>query len=302
MTLPYSWRLVCLALASFFLIHSIAAVLIASATPAALRFAGRLRPKQATRWLLALRLAPSAIALLVIAAFCVPSYLWLEPDHTAENVGLICVLASFFTIALLTFSAARATRAIARSRRFLRSAGRSPIVALTGILHPRIVISPEVIAALSADQLVAALRHEEGHRISRDNLKRLLIQLAPGILPGLGGFGPLERAWLRFTEWAADDFAVAGDSRRSLSLAASLVRVARLGDRQPLPCATSLLGDPSDLSARVDRLLHPAPAAENKTPRRSGFIAAMIVCTFAIAALLPATLPLVHRLLETLVQ
>jgi len=207
MTLPYSWRLVCLALASFFLIHSIAAVLIASATPAALRFAGGLRPKQATRWLLALRLAPSAIALLVIAAFCVPSYLWLEPDHTAENVGLICVLASFFTIALLTFSAARATRAIARSRRFLRSAGRSPIVALTGILHPRIVISPEVIAALSADQLVAALRHEEGHRISRDNLKRLLIQLAPGILPGLGGFGPLERAWLRFTEWAADDFA-----------------------------------------------------------------------------------------------
>lgn len=304
MMLPYLWRLVCLALASFFLIHSIAAILIASATPAALRFAGRLRPKHATRWLLGLRLAPTAIAILLVAAFCVPSYLWLEPEHTTENTGLICILASFFTISLWITSLARTTRAIARSRRFLRSSGRSPIVALAGILRPHVVISPDVIAALSRDQLNAALRHEEGHRISRDNLKRFLIQLAPGIFPGLGGFAPLERAWLRFTEWAADDFAVAGDSRRSLSLASALVRVARLGDRRPVPCTASLLGDPSDLSARVDRLLHPAPAIPKNTPRRSRLIAATIATSLVVAAIaaLPATLPVVHRLLETLVR
>jgi hypothetical protein len=91
--------------------------------------------------------------------------------------------------------------------------------------------------------------------------------MAPGILPFFHGFSRLEQAWARVTEWAADDFAVAGDTHRSLTLAAALVRVARLG-KVPAPpvLVTSLMPNGVDLSARVDRLLtssppHPNPAA-----------------------------------------
>jgi Zn-dependent protease with chaperone function len=304
MMFPYFWRLVCLALASFFLIHLALAVVVRCATPWAVRMAERARPQAAARWLLALRLAPSGFALLMVAALCIPSYLWLEPIYTTENVGLGCILASFCGIAVWIAAAARALRSSVRSRRFVRSCqnGGTPLIALAGIIHPRLVISPEVVSALSPEQLDAALRHEEAHRISRDNLKRLLVLLSPGLLPGVNGFGALERGWARFTEWAADDRAVAGSPERSLWLAAALVRVARLGGATPV-MMTSLLGDRADLATRVDRLLRGAAMVEktgSSKPALAAIVAAVLACA-AAAILQPATLSTVHRLLERLV-
>src|SRR5207245_1096054 len=102
-------------------------------------------------------------------------------------------------------------------------------------------------------------------------LKHLAMLLAPEALPFFRGFGALERGWARFTEWAADDRAVAGDSRRSLSLAAALVRVTRIGGithPTPLvaPIVSPLMADSNDLSKRVERLLRPAPPREDPTP------------------------------------
>ena len=33
---------------------------------------------------------------LAVAAVCIPSYLWLEPDASTEEVGLVCFAAALF--------------------------------------------------------------------------------------------------------------------------------------------------------------------------------------------------------------
>jgi hypothetical protein len=181
--------------------------------------------------------------------------------------------------------------------------GSSPFLVLAGVLHPRLIISRPVVNALPSGQLAAALRHEQAHRASRDNLKRLLLLLAPDVFPGWRGFSGLERLWNRFTEWAADDEAVDGDSQRSLSLASALVRVARMGAcPQTAPLVTSLLADNADLAERVERLLRAVPVEAISEPRSNGPMLAGLASTVLILTVMlqPATLSSVHRLLEYL--
>jgi hypothetical protein len=167
-----------------------------------------------------------------------------------------------------------------------------------------LLISSPVMSALTTEQLAAALQHEEIHRISRDNLKRLLLLLVPDLLPGFSGFNTVERSWARFTEWAADDAAVEGDPDRSLSLAAAVVRVARMGGTaQPSPLTASFLGDSSEISARVDRLLSPAPAVQ--IPQRNSAVIAvgLVLTTGCAAAMLhPATQESAHWIIEQLIH
>jgi len=326
MTLAYPLRLLCLCLAAFFLVHLAMGLLILAFTPAALRRAEQIAPRSAARWLLALRLLPLACSLFVVAALCVPSYLWLEPEIAVEEAGFACLASALLGLVVWCISIARAVRAAAGSLRYIdrcrrtgfgiRLAGdRSPVwvledtsgsLMLAGIVRPRIFISRRVLTALSADQLAVAVRHEGAHRNSCDNLKRLLMALAPGIIPFFRGFDSLEAYWARFAEWAADDRAVDGDFRRSLSLAAALVRVARLRPAAyPSPVITSLLDEGHGLSARVDRLLCVSPVSEARG-RRTRIAVASAVLAFtgllATVMLRPATFYSVHRLLEELIR
>ena len=214
-----------------------------------------------------------------------PSYLWLEPEATVEQVGVGCLAAAMLSVVSWGISARRGLRAIALSIRYERYCRRlgqetqldrentrvwviedaAGLFALAGIFHPRLVISREVLQNLSAVELEAALRHERAHGTSHDNLKRLLLLLAPNILPFSmwGGLASLERGWAQFAEWAADDNAVNGDSRRAVSLAGALVRVANMGVlTEASPLMTSLVADGRDLEARVNRLLGAAPGGE----------------------------------------
>ncbi len=325
MTVTYLLRLVCLCLAAFFLVHLALGMVVLAVAPAVVRMAERIAPRSAARWLLTLRLVPPACALFVVVGLCVPSYLWLEPEAAAEGVGLACLACALLGAAVWSLSIARTARAASRSLRYVercQSAGYekrlegypSPVwvveggtgsLMLAGIVQPRIFISRRVLAALSADQLSAAIRHESAHRASRDNLKRLIVLLTPGVLPFFRGFGALEAQWARFAEWAADDRAVEGDSRRSLSLAAALVRVARLSTAPyPTSLITSLLDECRDLAARVDRLLDVKPAGE--TPGRGMPVAAAGVALLGglvvTVMLQPATFQSVHRLLEELIH
>jgi Zn-dependent protease with chaperone function len=323
MIFPYLLRLVCLCLACFFLVHLALGLLVSLTASWAIRRASRMDAPSAARFLLGLRLLPAGGASIVVAGICAPSYLWLEPEASAEEVGLACLAAAFLALIILIFSIVRGLRAFRRSLQYIRHcqrvgrqsrlpgesrpvwivSGAAPLLALTGIVRPRLVISQPVVSALSGSQLAAVLSHEHAHRLSHDNLKRLAILLSPGLFPFFRGFDKLEQAWARFTEWAADDRAVDGDVRRSLSLATALVRVARLGAAAQVPrLATSLLADSRDLSARVDRLLHPRAKVRPRHPHLATGAVLAFAALLAAVVLEPATLIAVHQLLERLIQ
>jgi beta-lactamase regulating signal transducer with metallopeptidase domain len=319
---PYLLRLLCLCLASFFAVNAAAGLLISFASRAAVRMAESMRARSAARFLLALRLLPSALGIAAVLALCVPSYLWLEPQASSERIGWACLALALLGTAGWFISVARVTRALAFSVRFNRTwrqtscetplRGESakavvvekdaPLLALAGIFHQRLLVSQAVLRSLSAEELDVALQHEHAHLISRDNLKRLFLLLAPAPVPLLRSFSSIERCWAKVSEWAADDEAVRGDSHRALSLAAALLRVARMGAAPRLSFLhTSLCADDHDLSARIERLLRiqPIPAKPRSSAQSIaiGSSLGLVVCTGVLLAW-PATLSLVHRLLE----
>jgi Zn-dependent protease with chaperone function len=326
MIAAYLLRLLLLSLASFFLVYLALGLVSLAAAPAAIRLAKRTTPLTATRLLLAVRLFPLALSLLLVLGLCLPSYLLLEPEASAERIGLGCLAAALAGATAWALSIARALRATADSVGCLRRCcglgaelrlagesrpvcvieGEAPVLALAGVLRPRIVLSRAVLRSLSPEQLETALSHERAHSISRDNLKRWLLLVAPDPIPFFRGLAALDRHWAKYTEWAADDRAVAGDTRRSLSLASALVRMARLGAPARLaPLMASLVSVDDDLSARVDRLLRPGPRRD--TPRRRlrfAFGAAVLAALSLLLAVMlqPATLFSVHRLLEHLIR
>jgi beta-lactamase regulating signal transducer with metallopeptidase domain len=180
----------------------------------------------------------------------------------------------------------------------------APVIFLAGIFRPRLVMSNGVMRILSPQQLESVLRHEEAHSLSRDNFKRLLLLLSPGILPFLRSFALIDKAWAQFSEWAADDDATGSDPIQALSLAESLVRVARMGaGPRPLPLFTSFIPPDHDLSARVNRLLAP-PLVRGNSWRRVRAILGCAACALValITTLLvqPSALQSVHELLERL--
>jgi Zn-dependent protease with chaperone function len=309
MILAYLPRLLCVSLATLFLVHLTLGIAVSLIARPVLRLAESMRPRIAARCLLILRLLPAVGAVLIVAAFCLPSYLWLEPEAPTERVGFSCLAAALLGAAMWGVSLARGLRAAAASRRFMRNCRRlgipAPLLALGGILRPRLLISRAVLRVLTAEQLAAALRHERAHWTSRDNLKRLCMLLTPGVFPFTGVGKTLERGWRKFAEWAADDRAAAGSARRSLALAAALVQVARLTADSPLtPLVLALSDDADQLAARVARLLRATPAGtiREERPILATSAILLIAVSLAVALLQPAALYSVHLALERLME
>jgi len=184
-------------------------------------------------------------------------------------------------------------------------ASQAPVFALVGVFRSGVVVSDAVVNRLTPEQLGAALRHEEAHLNARDNLKRLVLLLAPGLLPGFHGFQDIERGWARFIEWAADDEAVAGDNQRSLSLAAALVHMARLGGGgiATVPLTASFMSECGHVSERVGRLLNPAPVAPRAAVRPAMVAAAVATVAGVVVGMLhPTTLSYAHRIIEEVIH
>jgi Zn-dependent protease with chaperone function len=326
MTLSYFLRLLCLCLATFFIANAALGLAVRFFESSIIRFSDKLRPRAAARFLLAVRALPAALAALIVLGLCLPSYLWLEPNATNERVGVVFVSFSFLGVLICAIAAGRAIRAVSSTSNFIRICeksgrrvnlpgeslpalvleGESTILATVGILNPQLVISRKLLNVLSTEQVAAAARHEQAHRSSRENLKRLFLLLLPDIIPFSRVHSALDHAWAKFSEWAADDSAVGGDSGNSVSLAEALVGVARAGAPARLaPLCTSLVPTDQVLAARVDRLLRAPVTQEQPVPRRRirALAIPMILVTSAVLVVLliqPATLHSVHQLLEKL--
>jgi Zn-dependent protease with chaperone function len=331
MSLPYFWRLFFICSASFFLIHAITGLVVRVALPLATLVAGRMSSQNAARSLFALRMLPVCAAAFAVLGLCIPSYLQFEPGSTTEEVGLLCVFVAALGVSLCVYTLARvlvAAAATVRFTRICRKSGRGlqlpggvspvlviegdkPVLAMAGAVHPRIIISRGVLQTLSQEQLDAAIRHELAHRKSADNFKRLLLLFAPEILPFSHSFAAMDHAWVRFSEFAADDSAVGDDARRSLTLASALVRVARMGVPPRLSplCTRFVSGDSdcanSDLFVRVDRLLRTTHVHEkrpSRLPALAGVTVAAAGLALAVFLFVPATLHSVHEVIEQLIH
>jgi Zn-dependent protease with chaperone function len=246
----------------------------------------RRRPiRRSADLLFAWRMFPLVTAVVITAAFAVPSFLLLEPRTIDEPLGGVPLALGICAAGLGIFGVGNARVALRRVSRVVAkwtsaarpiescapvpvlriSAGVSamsqpamvlPAITVAGIVRPKVLLSGAAEAVLTAGELQAALNHEVAHVRRRDNLKKLMLRCVA--FPGMTG---LEAAWLEATEMAADDAAVS-NAGEALDLASALVKLSRL---QPVEWATVdptigltaalVHGSAAVVSARVERLI-----------------------------------------------
>jgi Peptidase family M48 len=304
-----------LALAWFLILN---AAVTAAVALLSIRLARRERLAVPRRWL-ALRLAPAALSIAFVAIVFLPSYWRFEPREGVEGFDLTLTTLAVLAMTVLGSaaargvaawrSAARRTEQWMRAARPLTLAGASipafaveadaPVMALVGVLRPRLLITRPVLEALTGEELHAGVAHELGHWRAWDNLKRLAMRAAPDMWFATGVARSLERRWAAASEQAADRGAGAGERERC-ALASALVKVARLTPpAAPLEEPISALVDGGDITARVRRLLDDSPS---DTGRRSSPWLAIALAAPALVLAYAPLLRLVHTVTEILVN
>ena len=227
----------------------------------------------------ALRVLPAGASLLVVATLMLPAYVAHEPRATDESVGPVLIVLAAFSAAGIAvaawrvFSCWRATSLLLKdwmaNARPVELPGcrlpayslshHFPVIAVVGVVRPRLFIADTVFETLTAEELSAAVAHELGHVSARDNFKRAAMRVCRDVL----FFNPcgqkLDRLWAEASELSADEYAARRGVDVALNLASALVKIARLakpGLRPTLPAGVSLLGGGADnLEARVRKLI-----------------------------------------------
>lgn len=282
---------ICLALAALLAVNAVASALSALVWRVMRTRASHMRADVRARLLFTLRIVPPALAALVVFALVVPAYILLEPPHTKEVVGLkllLIALASAAGVLLALWRVAGTWRATRKFEREWMSCAEPvsiegmetpayrirhhfPVIAVLGVLRPRLFIASQVFDELTPEELSAALAHECGHIAARDNLKRVLLRASEDALLVAPLGRALARTWREDSEMAADEFAASESSGAALNLASAIVKISRMipaGARPTLPAAAHLLGDNgSGLSTRVRNLLKLASAGARAKAR-----------------------------------
>src|SRR5437764_263150 len=141
MSISYFARFLCLSLAAFFLANLVLTAIVSGVAARVVDKAGRISARDGARLLFAMRLAPAVLAGALVAGVCAPSYFWLEPRSSTEEIGLTCLLAAMCGAVCWTRSVARALSALVRVARM----GASPALPLaTSFLGDRDDLSARV--------------------------------------------------------------------------------------------------------------------------------------------------------------
>jgi len=307
-------------LAIFFLLYLFASIVVLQTWEFAAKWLERGSARRRARWLFALRIFPFALALAFSLGVTLPSFLWLEPRQTGEEIGTApfvlascCVLVLALGIGRAFVAQKRTSRAIGKWLEgsslleggslgkgipvpIFRTTRSSPTLIVAGISEPKVLVSEAAMFSLNAPELRRALQHEIAHVRSCDNLKKLLFRLL--VFPGMWR---LESVWSEAAEMAADDAAVSSRSE-AIDLASALVKISRLAPVRQPELATSLLHTSTALSARVQRLCAwTAPETEIHGDWRYLAPCAMVAAA-CMAAIYSHVLVDVHWMTEWLVR
>lgn len=305
-------RCAVLSLAAFGLTH------VVSSAVAAVRWRrwpdGRLAAERADA-LFRLRLVPTALAAAVLAFAAIGLYRFESRDGQ-ELIGAVLWSLGALGAWQVAGTAVRVARIQWHTIRLMRTwmtdatpvvlpgvaipsfriNSGFPVVAVVGVIRPRLVIDARVLESCEAEELQAILAHERGHIRRRDNLRRLAVAAVPGLwaTPDLPG------AWRDATEEAADDHAAASSPDARFHLATALLRVSRLASgtvsrhwQAQLPASALYRGE--DIERRVRRLMD-LPGSGG-SPRRSWTLTLVV----AGAGLALAAQGQLHEVMEQVV-
>ena len=326
---------ICLMLATLLTLNALLA-LLASALWLVLRRRVEEWPAAAlARLLFGLRVFPSILAVLFVAALLLPAYVTHEPRGAVEPVSLkLAVLAAVSAGGLLLalwrgVAAWIATRrlvndwlGVAAPVRFdqipipaYRLRHQFPVIAIVGAIRPKLFIADHLFQSLTREEMAAAVAHECGHLAARDNLKRPLLRACRDALAIIPSGASLDRAWAEASEASADEHAARGGSEVALDLASALIKIVRLvpeGVKPTFPAGALLIsgavaGGGAGIAQRVRRLTRLA-TLEDVSPGMRTFnvwpwalFAAILISMISLATD-PSTLQTVHHGIEIAVS
>src|SRR6266850_5802496 len=321
-------------LASLLTVNSLASLALAGAWRVADSFTSGWSAAVGARILFLLRIAPAALSMFLAVLFLTPAYLVHEPRATTEKVSLklaALALISLVGIGLALFRGLAAWRATQRLTADWKAHGESvrieavavrtyliehkfPVIAIVGVLRPKLFIARRVLKALAPDEVVAALAHESGHLATRDNLKRGLLRACRDALLIIPSGRSLDVAWAEASECAADEYAAREGRETALNLASALVKIARMipgGARPAMPAGVFLIGEElagndevSGIKIRVGRLMILAGGSSEPSNRQVSdsllfwILSALLLSLVVIIINAPLVFSSVHSLIE----
>jgi hypothetical protein len=315
----YYLRLAILCFASFFLIHLSLGLLSKGLLRWFAQALRSMRPQQVSKISIALRLGPACLSILMVMFVSVPSYLRYEGNGSHEEIGLLCLVPACLGCLICLIAIARSAHAIIQSNLLTqkletggdpglwhlnRGVDELPSIGLIGLFKSKVIVSPSVLKILTSEQFQAALDHERAHRSSCDNLKRLLILLAPDLFPFTRNFRAVESLWERSAELSADDLATLGQPLRSIALAEALIKLARLERSQTsVPLVSGLFAAPEGLTLRVERLLQQSKPTREVRPIPNAAVWLGLTLLLLVSVCVPLQISQdVYHLLESLLR
>lgn len=265
--------------ALFFVLNLLASALAATAWRVFSPKINHLSAQKSARTSFALRILPPIFAFVFVAAFLLPAYLLFEPYSTNEIVTIKLALPALISAVGVGVALFRVFGAWWTTRRLIADwlelsepvsveniampiyclRHPFPVIAVVGAFRPRLFVARQIFDSLSDEEFQAAIAHEYGHLVARDNFKRVLLRVCRDLLLVSCG-RRLDRAWTETSEASADEYAAnSGGNKTALSLASALVKVAQIvppGASPAMPAGAFLMeAQTIDITYRVRRLL-----------------------------------------------